>query len=301
MRGPAARPPRPLHLAPGTTLDARAGRRRIRRPGGAARGGAPADGGPPGPGLDERFARAAGGDGRAREALIAANLNLVHHVVRRYRTMGHDAEDLFQVGCVGLVKAVDRFDPRRGFRFSTYAVPLILGEIQRYLRDEAPAGVGRGALRLAQAARRVETHLAATLLRQPTVGEVARALGVSSGELAAALEAARRPASLDQGGAAGEDRPLLARIAGAVGEDGDRLALRQLLAALPLRLRQVLVLRFYLDRSQAEVGAAMGLSQPQVSRLEQQALAALRAAWRGEGGAGPPGRIGPRQPPHTRP
>lgn len=241
------------------------------------------------------FRRARAGDRAARQRLVTANINLVHHLVQRYRAMWADgADDLFQVGCVGLIKAVDRFDPELGYRFSTYAVPVILGEIQRYLRDAAPAGIGRGALRVAQAARRAEARLSGELLRQPTAAEVAEAIGVSPGELAAALEAARRPASLDAGDEreAG-DRPLLLRIAGGgtVGEGGDGFALRTLLARLPVRERQVVLLRFYLDRSQAEVGLSLGLSQPQISRLEKRALGRLREWWslEGEGDAAPQG------------
>jgi RNA polymerase sporulation-specific sigma factor len=243
------------------------------------------------------WARARAGDAAAREALITRNLNLVRHVVRRYAGMGTDLEDLFQVGCVGLIKAVDRFEPERGHRFSTYAVPVILGEIQRYLRDAAPAGAGRGALRLAQAARRAEERLLA-LGRVPTVQDVAAALGVSPGELALALEAARRPASLDAADPReGGDRPLLERIGGDPRDEEDRVALRRLLATLPPRERQVLLLRYYLDRSQAEVGRALGLSQPQISRLEQRALRALRAGWGAPGTD--PGRIAAPRAPHT--
>ena len=229
-----------------------------------------------------RLARAAaGGDRHARERLVTSNLNLVRHVVRRYRLTGQDPDELFQVGCVGLVKAVDRFDPDRGTRFSTYAVPLILGEIQRYLRDAAPPGLGRGAYRLAQQARATEDRLAAESGRLPTAGEVAQALGVSSGELALALEAARRPASLDEivPGDDGGGRPLHERLAAGGLEGWEQAMLRTLVARLPPRQRQVLVLRYFRDRSQAEVGALLGLSQPQISRLEKRALETLRGQW----------------------
>jgi RNA polymerase sporulation-specific sigma factor len=205
----------------------------------------------------------------------------VHHVVRRYRLSGHDPEELFQVGCLGLVKAVDRFDPDRGTRFSTYAVPLILGEIQRYLRDAAPPGLGRGAYRLAQQAHAVEDRLAAEHGRAPTAGEVADVLGVSGADLALALEAARRPASLDEvmTGEGEGSRPLHERLAAGGMGAGELALLRTLVGRLPPRQRQVLVLRYFRDRSQAEVGALLGLSQPQISRLERRALDALRHQW----------------------
>ena len=229
-----------------------------------------------------------------------ANLNLVRHVARRYAGMGLDEEDLFQVGCIGLLKAVDRFDPARGTRFSTYAVPLILGEIQRYLRDSAPAGLGRGAHRLASLARAAEERLARERGRAPTAAEVAAAVGVDPGELALALEAARRPASLDEAPPGGDEgaRPLGERLAAPGGLDVDAATLRALLLRLPPRQRRIVELRYFRDRSQAEVGALLGLSQPQISRLERQALDRLRAAWAG-GAAGreAPRRRPPRLPP----
>jgi RNA polymerase sporulation-specific sigma factor len=253
--------------------------------------GAPAAGGLPSGELARLCRAAARGDRAARERIVAANLGLVRHVVRRFRAMGlAEEEELFQVGVLGLLKAVDRFDPERGTRLSTYAVPLILGEIQRYLRDVAPAGPGRGAQRLAQAARAAEERLAQQLRRPPTVAEVAAELGVSAGELAAALEAARRPASLDEVAPSpeGEGRPLHERLP-APGGEWDRALVRVLLARLPPRERQILVLRYYRDLSQAEVGALLGLSQPQVSRVEQRALQALRRAWLGAEARSRPG------------
>jgi len=224
---------------------------------------------------------AAAGDRAARDRIVAANLNLVRHVARRYRAMGHDAEELFQVGCVGLIKAADRFDPGRGTRFSTYAVPLILGEIQRYLRDTAPAGLGRGAHRLARAARAQEEAMTKELERTPTAAEVAAALGVSVADMSAAIEAAHRPMSLDEQpvDAAGERRGLYERLAAGGGQEWDQAVLRALVERLPARERQVVILRYFRDRSQSEVGMLLGLSQPQISRLEKRALQRLRRQW----------------------
>lgn len=228
---------------------------------------------------------AAHGDAAARERLVVANLNLVRHVLRRYRAMGHDGDELFQVGCIGLIKAVDRFDPRRGTRFSTYAVPLILGEIQRHLRDSAPAGLGRGTHRLARSARAAEEALAKGLERLPTAAEVAGALGVSVAELSVALEAARRPASLDEHAAnpGAEGPALYERLASTRGQEWDWAAVRALVDSLPERQRQVVLLRYFRDRSQSEIGALLGLSQPQISRLEKRAIETLRRQWQ-EGG-----------------
>jgi RNA polymerase sigma factor (sigma-70 family) len=232
---------------------------------------------------------------------VTANLRLAHHVLRRYRGlggMGVDLDELYQVGCIGLVKAARRFDPGRGLRFSTYAVPLILGEIQRYLRDSAPAGLGRGAHRLAALARAAEERLGREGGRTPTAAEVAAAVGVDPGELALALEAARRPASLDEPGGEEGSRTLGERLAAPRGLDVDAATLRTLLLRLPPRERRIVELRYFRDRSQAEVGTLLGLSQPQISRLERRALDRLRAAWAGSGdGAAARRRRPPRLPP----
>lgn len=268
-----------LHAAPRLRANRRVPRRRDDPPehGGSGRGLPPAE-------LRRLSQAAARGDRAARERIVAANLNLVRHVIRRYRAMGQDSEELFQVGCVGLLKAVDRFDPTRGTRFSTYAVPLILGEIQRHLRDSAPAGLGRGAHRLARAARATEEALTKRLERVPTAAEVAAELGVSVAELGAAIEAAHRPVSLDAPAAdagEGEGRGLYARLASSTGgQEWDRALLRTLVGQLPPRERQVVMLRYFRDRSQSEVGTLLGLSQPQISRLEKRALERLRRQWR---------------------
>jgi RNA polymerase sporulation-specific sigma factor len=196
------------------------------------------------------------------------HLGLVRHVARRFAAAGLDAEELFQVGCVGLVKAAARFDPSLGAAFSTYAVPVILGEIQRHLRDQGPLAMGREAKRLARRAMEEQAALRQRLGREPTVGEVAAAVGAEPQELAAALEGIRPPAPLDEAQAApGADL-------------WDRVELRLLLSRLPERQRRVIALRFFAGRTQAEVGRALGISQAQVSRLEGRALKALREAGR---------------------
>ncbi len=271
---------RPLlraHLAPGASHTPR----RLRRHASAAPEAAEPGRGLPQTELLQLAQAVAAGDREARERIVAANLNLVRHVVRRYRAMGHDAEELFQVGCVGLIKAVDRFDTGRGTRFSTYAVPLILGEIQRHLRDSAPAGLGRGAYRLARSARAKEEALTRELQRIPTAAEVAGALGISVADLSAALEAAHRPVSLDEQpvDASGERPGLYERLGAGTGQEWDRALLRTLVERLPDRERQVVILRYFRDRSQSEVGVLLGLSQPQISRMEKRALQRLRRQW----------------------
>ncbi len=222
--------------------------------------------------------RARAGDAGAREALLEANLGLVGHVIRRFRATGADMEDLRQIGCIGLLKAIDRFEPERGFAFATYACPLILGEIQRYLRDEGPVGMPRAGRSLARRALAMAEREAAATGHEPAAAELASRLGVDPADLAAAMEAARQPASLDAP-AGGDLPPLGARLAsGAPAGEWDRLVLRDLLRHLPPRERRVIVLRYLCDQTQAEVAAAIGVSQVHVSRIERRALRMMREA-----------------------
>lgn len=227
-------------------------------------------------------ARAQGGDKEARERLVEGNLRLVRSLVARFSTTTADPEDLFQLGCIGLLKAIDRFDLSYEVRFSTYAVPLILGEIRRHLRDDGPVRVSRGLKQLAQQARKVREKLSAEMGRDPTVGEVARELGVSPEEVVEAMDGARPPASIHQTVHEGDGDPiyLLDQLAA---EDGaregiwlDRVALREGLDRLEPRERAVIMLRFFRDKTQTEVASMLGCSQVQVSRLERRALERIR-------------------------
>lgn len=207
------------------------------------------------------------------------NLPLVKHLAARFATPGLDLEDLVQVGSIGLIKAVERFEPERGLRFSTYAVPVILGEIRRYLRDEAgTVKVTRGGQELARAARRERTRLAQELGREPTARELAAALGTEPAEVLAALEATRPPASVFQQMGDDEDPGQLLDLLS--DEDGEiafrRALIANLLERLEPRLRRILLLRYFADRTQTEIAEEVGLSQGQVSRLERQALERLR-------------------------
>ncbi len=246
--------------------------------------------------LKETMDRALAGDVAARQKIIQSHLRLVWDIVRRFRGRGEDPEDLFQLGCEGLVKALERFDPSFGTRFSTYAVPLIIGEIKRHLRDDGPVHIPRRAKETAKKAWRVQEELLKATGRTPTAAEVAEVLGLDPAEVAESLEAAKLPLSLfrETGGEGGDDALYLVDQLAARGdvaatsagrpsrgwfEDGgvlDAVALREALGRLDERARDLLVLRFFQDRTQAEVGQAMGVSQVQVSRLEKQALLRLR-------------------------
>jgi RNA polymerase sporulation-specific sigma factor len=230
----------------------------------------------------ELVRRAQEGDRAARDRLVEANLRLVRSLVARFASTTVDPEDLFQLGCIGLLKAVDRFDLSFDVRFSTYAVPLILGEIRRHLRDDGPMRVSRSLKQLAQQARKAREKLAGGLGRDPTVAEVARELGVAPEDVVEAMDGARAPASIHQTVHESDGDPiyLLDQLAS---EDGqkegqwlDRVALREGLSQLEPREQAVILLRFFRDKTQTEVAAILGCSQVQVSRLERRALEQIR-------------------------
>lgn len=250
--------------------------------------------------LERALAAARAGDAEARRRVVQSHLRLVWAAVNRFRHRGEDVEDLFQVGCLGLVKAVDRFDPAYGTRFSTYAVPLVVGEIKRFLRDSGPVRVSRRLRELAAAARRTGEELAKARGREPSAAEVAAVLGVEAADVAESLEASRRPLSLQRvtEGEEGRDSPpLLDRLAAGTeaaaassvrpapraADEADLVAsldLERALDRLDERTRRLLALRFIAEKTQAEVGKILGVSQVQVSRLERRALLELRAMLR---------------------
>lgn len=221
------------------------------------------------------------GDPEARQRLIEANLRLVGSIVRRFSHRWGDPEDLFQVGCIGLMKAIDGFDPGRQVRFSTYAVPVIIGEIRRHLREQSSLRVSRGMRALAHRIEETRRLLSQELGRSPSVEEIARRLEVAPEEVAAAQEASRPPESLDEVVASpegeglslydrlGDGEPELARLV-------DSLALRQALQALPSWERRLVALRYLERRSQSETARELGVSQPHISRAERRILALLR-------------------------
>lgn len=227
------------------------------------------------------IARAQAGDQDARAEVVETNLRLVRAIAARYNGSGREAEDLFQLGCIGLLKAVDRFDLSYPVRFSTYAVPMILGEIRRHLRDDGPLRVSRSLKSLAQSAARVRESLAKELGRDPTVAEVAADLQVPVEDVVAALDSSRPLASIQETIYAGDGDPILLGDQlhdHSAGEPRwlDRVALRDGLALLEERERTILMLRYFRDRTQVEVARLLGLSQVQVSRLERRALAQIR-------------------------
>ncbi|MDI3280559.1 MAG: SigB/SigF/SigG family RNA polymerase sigma factor [Bacillota bacterium] len=227
--------------------------------------------------------RVRGGEARAREELVEANLRLVWSIVHRFAGRGYELDDLFQVGCLGLLKAIDRFDPSRGVQFSTYAVPLILGEIRTFLRGDSELKVERAQRELGQRVCRRKEELAQEWGREPSLAELAADLRLEVAEVVAALDALRPALSLAAPAApCGEEEgpELEETLQGSEGFElatVEHLALRQVLAQLKEKERRVILLRFFAEKSQTEIARLLGLSQAQVSRLEKQALARLRA------------------------
>ncbi|BCI59565.1 sigma-70 family RNA polymerase sigma factor [Solibaculum mannosilyticum] len=207
--------------------------------------------------------------------LVSQNLGLVHSCAHRFKGRGIEYEDLFQAGCMGLVKAAKGFDEGRGVRFSTYAVPVILGEMKRLFRDGGTVKVGRTLKELSIKAVRAREHLSNALGRDPTVGELAKELGVEPEEAAEAISASLPPVSLTAGeeeGGGQIDIPVEAP------EDklSDLIALKEVVSELPPKDRKLIVLRYFGGKTQTETADVLGMTQVQVSRREKVILRELR-------------------------
>ena len=217
------------------------------------------------------------GDRQAREALVKENLPLVRHLVKRFQDRDREYDDLFQYGCLGLLKAIDRFDPAFGTAFSTYAVPVILGEIRRFLRDDGSIHVARS---IKENARRVEEARQGVLQasgREPTVDELCEALDLDREDILLALNARQSVRSLD----ASIDADGELTLKDTLGTDcmeavEKRLLLGSLLKALPREDMRLIALRYFQRRTQTEIAKEMGVSQAQVSRMESRILKRLR-------------------------
>lgn len=225
--------------------------------------------------------RAKHGDTDAREQLIAGNLRLVLSVIQKFIGRGENVDDLFQVGCIGLIKALDHFDVTQNVRFSTYAVPMIIGEIRRYLRDNNAIRVSRSLRDIAYKALSARDRLQTELGREPTVQEIARKLELPEEDVALALEAIQDPVSLCE--PIGGDGADALTIGDQVRDDNvnaenwlQNIAIREAMARLSDREQRILSLRFFQGRTQMEVAGEIGISQAQVSRLEKAALSHMR-------------------------
>ena len=216
---------------------------------------------------------ARGGDRDACEQILLENNGLIWSVVRRYYGRGAEPDDLYQLGCLGFLKAIQGFDSEFGTQFSTYAVPKIAGEIRRFLRDDGPVKVSRGLKERGTAIRAARGRLAAELGREPTLSELAETTGLSPEDIAAA-ETATEPVISLQAETGTDGLTLEGILTTGNQEEGmvERLTLRSAIAGLPERERQVLLLRYYKGLTQTNTARVLGVSQVQVSRLERRAL-----------------------------
>ncbi len=221
------------------------------------------------------------GDEKAREQLVKENTGLVWCVVKRFCGRGTEAEDLFQIGCIGLIKAIDKFDLSFHVKFSTYAVPMISGEIKRFLRDDGMIKVSRSLKELAYKAYLEKEKLQELTGREPGIEELAAHLQVEKEELAMAIESGGEIESLYKPvyQKDGNEIQLLDKITEEVGKEEEivnQLFVKQLLDELEKEERQLLYMRYFADKTQNEVGQELGISQVQVSRQEKRILKALR-------------------------
>jgi len=221
------------------------------------------------------------GDESAREKLVNGNLRLVLSVIQRFNNRGEYVDDLFQVGCIGLIKAIDNFDLSQNVKFSTYAVPMIIGEIRRYLRDNNPIRVSRSLRDIAYKVLQIRDILANRFGREPNINEIAKELDIKREDVVFALDAIQEPVSLFepiyQDG--GDPIFVMDQIADDKNQDEkwlEILAIKEALQKLNEREKLILTLRFYRGKTQMEVADEIGISQAQVSRLEKAALGHLR-------------------------
>ncbi|GGF87441.1 RNA polymerase sporulation sigma factor SigF [Paenibacillus abyssi] len=219
------------------------------------------------------------GDSGARDTLVQCNIRLVWSVVQRFINRGYDPEDLFQIGCIGLLKSVDKFDLSYDVKFSTYAVPMIIGEIQRFLRDDGTLKVSRSLKEMANKVRKAKDELSKVLGRLPTIKEVANHLGISPEDVVFAQEANKPPTSIHETVFENDGDPitLMDQIADDSQEKWfDKLALSEAIETLSERERLIVYLRYYRDQTQSEVASRLGISQVQVSRLEKKILQCIK-------------------------
>jgi RNA polymerase sporulation-specific sigma factor len=231
--------------------------------------------------MRELFSQLKAGEVSVREKLVVGNLRLVLSVIQRFNNRGESVDDLFQVGCIGLMKAIDNFDLGQNVKFSTYAVPMIIGEIRRYLRDNNPIRVSRSLRDVAYKALQVRDGLVNRHAREPTVGEIATELKMAHEEVVYALDAIQEPISLFEPIYHDGGDPIF--VMDQVGDDRqldsgwlEGISIREAMHRLNEREQLILSLRFFQGKTQMEVAGEIGISQAQVSRLEKAALLHMR-------------------------
>lgn len=226
---------------------------------------------------EELIRQSQSGDRQATDTLLSGNMGLIWSVARRFFGRGVDGDDLYQLGCLGFLKAIEGFDPAYGTQFSTYAVPKIAGEIRRFLRDDGTVKVSRGLKEQSAAIKTVRSRLAAELNREPTINEISAEVGLTPEEIALAETATAATESIQR--ECGEDGFTLEDVLADSGTEEsmlERLSLRQAIEKLPEREAMVIRLRYYHDLTQEKVAKILAVSQVQVSRIEKKAISHLR-------------------------
>lgn len=229
----------------------------------------------------ELLLKAKAGDAAAREELIAGNLRLVLSVIQRFSNRGENADDLFQVGCIGLIKAIDNFNTDLDVKFSTYGVPMIVGEIRRYLRDNSTMRVSRAMRDTAYKVLQAKEAYMAQHQKEPTIEEIAKILDIKREDVVIALDAILEPVSLYEPvySDSGDTVCVMDQVKDNKNNDEmwvERIALKEAVSHLTERERKILSMRFFQGKTQMEVSAEIGISQAQVSRLEKNALRQIR-------------------------
>ena len=225
--------------------------------------------------------RARAGDKKARQSMIEGNLRLVLSVVQRFSQRGENMDDLFQVGCIGLIKAIDNFDPAQPVRFSTYGVPMIIGEIKRYLRDDGILKVSRSLKENHYRIYQVREALTRRLEREPTTGEMAAEMGISIEELVMTMESGAEVESLHKTIYQGEGTEIslmdkLPEKENRQEKALDRIFLEEILGTLEAKERRLIYMRYFQNMTQMEIAHELGVSQVQVSRMEKRILRSLQ-------------------------
>ncbi len=221
------------------------------------------------------------GDDAAKEMLVVHNTALVKSIVKKFLGRGVDFDDLYQIGCIGLIKAIVNYKYEYGVRFSTYAVPMIIGEIKRFLRDDGFIKISRSVKEIAIKAMHFKDSIKKETGKEPTINEIAEKMDVSSEEIVFALDAVRAHISIDEPiyNDKGNSRTLLDSVSEKENESEsviDTILLKDIIQSLEVKERQLIILRYFKDKTQSEVASMMGVSQVQVSRLEAKILKKIR-------------------------
>lgn len=218
------------------------------------------------------------GDKQAQSILVEKNVGLVWSIVKRFQNRGYEIDDLFQIGSIGLIKAITKFDPSYEVKFSTYAVPMIIGEIKRFIRDDGIIKVSRSLKEISSRARITKEIMSKELGREPSINEISERLNISPEDLVMALEAGCTPESLYSTIGEGDNSPIL--LIDRIDADNnsseidliDKIAIRQILDTLDPRERQIIILRYFKEKTQVQIAKLLGISQVQVSRIEKKIL-----------------------------